>query len=75
MRCCVEGEATQQRAQSEYSFTSPKIIQFVLDVMLWHQRLSYASFFNKLVSRRILYVEKSVDVLIDEINSLVENDA
>jgi len=32
-------------------------------------------FFNKLVSRRILYVDKSVHVLIDETNSLVENDA
>ena len=43
--------------------------------MLWHQRLSYASFFNKLVSKQILCVEKSVHVLIDETNSLIENDA
>ena len=26
----------------------------VLDVMVWHPRLGYTSFFNKLVSKRIL---------------------
>ena len=31
--------------------------------------------FNKLVTKRILYVEKSVHVLIDKTNSLIENDA
>ena len=44
-------------------------------VMLWHQRLGYASFLNKLVSKQILCVEKSVHVLIDETNSLIENNA
>ena len=47
----------------------------VLDVMLWHPRLGYASFFNKLVFKRILCVEESVHVLFDETNSLIENDA
>ena len=47
----------------------------VHDVMLSHQRLGYANFFNKLVSKQILCVEKSVHVLIDEPNSLIENDA
>ena len=42
--------------------------------MLLHQRLG-CKFFNKLVSKRILCVEKSVHVLFDETNSLIENDA
>jgi len=42
--------------------------------MLWHQRLGY-EIFNKMVSKEILCVEKSVHVLFDESNSLVENDA
>jgi len=43
--------------------------------MLWHQRLGYTSFFNKLVSKRILCIEESVHVLFSETNSLNENDA
>ena len=43
--------------------------------MLWHQRLGYTRFFNKVVSKRILCVEESVHVLFDETNPLIENDA
>jgi len=47
----------------------------VFDVMLWHQTLGYVSFFNKLVSKKILCIEESVHVLFDKTNSLVEIDA
>jgi len=43
--------------------------------MLWHQRLGYEIFFNKLVSKGILCIEESVHVLVDKTNSLNENDA
>ena len=61
---------------SEYSFTSQNHLTClsVLDVMLWHQRLGYASFL-KLVSEQILCVEKSVHMLFDKTNSLNKNDA
>ena len=42
--------------------------------MLWHHRLGY-EIFNKMVSKKILCVEKSVHMQIDVTNSLIENDA
>ena len=57
-------------------FHFSKIISFVCS---WCYALApkakLCKFFNKMVSRQILYVEKNVHVLIDETNSLVENDA